>query len=490
MIKPVILPTDFFLFLLVLLMGFFLWQGREKPLAQKLWLSVLSRKGTVIALVILSFFLLIALLDSIHYRQALAPAKSGKIYYSVKTLSLLDTLIYPVGAKKEQSYSAPLALYAYNKRQERLADGRIVYDYPRLAYSGMHLKNNQDKTTDITQKSLMAILTASGLWVLFVIGLWFFKSFMCGKKNNLFAKQENKKSAFTINPYRLLQYALTEKVSHATEKNLFPVKTFYLTVWCLLFFICLAFSLGKAYHLLGTDSIGEDVFYQTVKSIRTALVIGTLTTLIMLPLAIMLATVAGYFKGWVDDLVQYLYTTLSAIPGVLLIVASVLMLQVIIEKHTEFFSTIDLRADVRLFALCAILGVTTWTTLCRLLRAETLKLSEMDYVHAANCLGVSTPKIILRHIVPNLMHIILITIAMDFSVLVLAEAVLSYVGVGVDPSTYSFGNMINRARSELAREPVVWWSLSGAFIFMFALVLSANIFENSVRDALDPRNNR
>jgi len=104
-----------------------------------------------------------------------------------------------------------------------------------------------------------------------------------------------------------------------------------------------------------------------------------------------------------------------------------------------------------------ILGITSWTGLCRLLRAETLKIREIDYVQAAHAMGVKHRKTISRHIIPNVMHIILITVVLDFSSLVLAEAVLSYVGVGVDPTTMSWGNMINSARLELAREPIVWW---------------------------------
>jgi peptide/nickel transport system permease protein len=142
---------------------------------------------------------------------------------------------------------------------------------------------------------------------------------------------------------------------------------------------------------------------------------------------------------------------------------------------------------VRLLFLCLILGVTSWTTLCRLLRGETLKLREVDYVQAARALGVRHAQIMARHIVPNVMHIVLITVVLDFSGLVLAEAVLSYVGVGVDPSMNSWGNMINGARLEMAREPPVWWSLAAAFTFMFGLVLPANLFSDAVRDAFDPR---
>jgi peptide/nickel transport system permease protein len=114
----------------------------------------------------------------------------------------------------------------------------------------------------------------------------------------------------------------------------------------------------------------------------------------------------------------------------------------------------------------------------------------MDYVTAARAFGVSRWRIMARHIVPNLTHIILISVVLDFSGLVLAEAVLSYVGVGVDPTMYSWGNMINQARLEMAREPMVWWSLFSAFAFMFVLVLAANLFSDRVQHVLDPRNER
>jgi peptide/nickel transport system permease protein len=246
-------------------------------------------------------------------------------------------------------------------------------------------------------------------------------------------------------------------------------------------------ALAAHYHVLGTDKVGQDILYQALKSVRTALVIGTLTTLVMLPFALMFGIMAGYLRGWVDDVVQYVYTTLSSIPGVLLIAGAVLTMQVWIETHPELFSTTEQRADVRLLALCIILGITSWTGLCRLLRGESLKLREMEYIQAAQAFGVSQWRIMSRHLLPNVMHIVLIAVVMDFSGLVLAEAVLSYVGVGVDPSMISYGTMINNARLEMAREPMVWWSLAAAFFFMLVLVLSANLFADAVRDAFDPR---
>ena len=191
-----------------------------------------------------------------------------------------------------------------------------------------------------------------------------------------------------------------------------------------------------------------------------------------------------------DDVIQYIYTVLSSIPSVLLIAATVLIMQVYIEAHPEWFSTSAERADLRLLFLCLILGVTSWTGLCRLLRGETLKLRELEYIQAAQAFGVSSARILTRHIMPNVMHIVLIAMVMDFSGLVLAEAVLSYVGVGVDPTTMSFGTLINSARMEMGREPMVWWTLAAAFGFMLVLVLTANLFADAIRDAFDPRLNR
>ena len=260
-----------------------------------------------------------------------------------------------------------------------------------------------------------------------------------------------------------------------------PWRAVLITLAVMLVLIGAAVSLAGKYHVFGTDKVGQDVLYLSLKSVRTGLVIGTLTTLVMLPFALLLGVMAGYFRGWVDDVIQYVYTTLSSIPGVLLIAAFILMMQVYVETHPDLFDTTAARADIRLLFLCLILGVTSWTGLCRLLRGETLKLREMEYIQAAHAFGVSRWRVITRHILPNVMHIVLIAVAMDFSGLVLSEAVLSYVGVGVDPSMISFGTMINAARLEMAREPMVWWSLAAAFLFMLALVLRANLFADAVR---------
>ncbi|HTL52128.1 MAG TPA: ABC transporter permease [Planctomycetota bacterium] len=222
-------------------------------------------------------------------------------------------------------------------------------------------------------------------------------------------------------------------------------------------------------HLLGTNQIGVDVLYMCFKGVRTAMVLGALTTLMAAIFATIFGIMAGFFGGLLDDLIQYVYITVGSIPDVLLIIA---------------FISVFGRG---LFQLCAIMGITSWVGLCRLLRAETLKLRETDYVMAARALGVPWYKILVAHILPNVLHIILISLVLRFSSLVLAEAVLSYIGVGLDPSTISWGNMINSAKEELSRDPIVWWILLGAFLSILALVFPANLLGDQVRDALDPR---
>ena len=226
------------------------------------------------------------------------------------------------------------------------------------------------------------------------------------------------------------------------------------------------------------------MLFRALKGCRVGLIVGILTTLIATPLAILFGIAAGYLGGRADDAVQYVYTTLSSIPSILLIAAVMLIVTTSVEKaHTVY------AGDTRLVWLCVILGIGSWTGLCRLIRGETLKLRENEYVQAAEALGVSPLKIMFRHILPNVSHIVLISVVLRFSGLVLAEAILAYVGIGVDPSMDSWGNMINAARLEISRDPIVWWNLLAAFVFMFGLVLPANIFGDAVRDALDPRLN-
>jgi len=130
------------------------------------------------------------------------------------------------------------------------------------------------------------------------------------------------------------------------------------------------------------------------------------------------------------------------------------------------------------------LAVTGWVSCCRLARGETLKIRELDFVHAARALGVSEWRILWRHVLPNLTHLVVITFVLTFSQLVLSEAVLSWLGLGLDGS---WGQMIDQARDELSRDPVIGWNLGAASGALFVLILCVNRVGDAVRDVLDPR---
>lgn len=464
--KPVMLWTDALIYLLVAVVIAFAWYVRRKEHLLAPWRRVGHSASGMAALTLLVFFIATGLLDSVHFRPAVESKSSGngEKAYSVEVLSLLDVIATPLRTRVEKTYSAPFAARLYAKETVELAGGVQAREFPRLKFGGAHLQNpEQQLAADVAKRAL----AGAGLGLL----VW---CVLAALLNAILARRQREKFLQTF-------YAIVRGTTDV------PWKAVLITLGLILMLLGAALALSAHYHILGTDKVGQDVFYQSLKSIRTGLVIGTLTTLVMLPFALLLGIMAGYFRGWVDDVIQYLYTTLSSIPGVLLIAAAVLMMQVYVETHPDLFDTVAARADLRLLFLCIILGVTSWTGLCRLLRGETLKLREMEYIQAAHAFGVSHWRIISRHILPNVMHIVLIATVMEFSGLVLAEAVLSYVGVGVDPSMISFGTMINAARLEMAREPMVWWALFSAFSFMFALVLSANLFADAVRDAFDPR---
>ncbi len=462
---PVILWTDALVFLLVFLTSVFIWHVRGNAHLLTPWRRVGHSASGMSALTILVFFILIGLLDTLHFRPALEHKNiHGETVYSVEVLSVLDLLLTPLRTHVEKTYSAPLATHLYTKETFESPDGNQIRAFARLEFGGSHLTDpDSEYQSDINARIVKGIGLGLSCWIIFHVLLCL-----------IMARRTHQRFAVCF-----------QSIWRRTTE--IPWYAILITLAIILTLSGIVAMLATHYHVLGTDKVGQDVFYLSLKSIRVALIIGTLTTLIMLPFALLLGITAGYFRGWIDDIIQYIYTTLNSIPSVLLIAATILMMQVYIETHAENFETIAERADVRLLCLCIILGITSWTSLCRLLRGETLKLREMEYIQAAHAFGVSHWRIISRHILPNVMYIVLIATVMDFSGLVLAEAVLSYVGVGVDPSMISFGTMINAARLEMAREPMVWWTLLSAFGFMFILVLSANLFADAVQKALDPR---
>lgn len=434
------LVTDYcFLTVLLVCVILFGFSFRHKH-TRIAWQRLLQKPLAVSAGMVFLCFLTVGILDSIHAEWSYTEASGVE----TRRQTVLEHVLYPLGSLYEQTYSAPLSLHLHHQDVVILDNGTLHYEYPLLKYSKPFFKNAAERNQWVVQVLCGAAIVA----LLLALVLY-----------------------FVVNPRLFVHF-----------NALVPT----LTLFGCIFLTITLYCLSRKLHVLGTGKIGQDIFYYTIKSIRTGLVIGILTTLFMLPFALVLGVCAGYFGGRVDDLIQYVYTTLSSIPGVLLITASVLSMQTYIANHPEQFTTLAQSADARLLALCLILGVTSWTSLCRILRAEALKWRELDFVQAAKVLGSSSFTILRKHLLPNMIPIIIITLVLDFSFLVMAEAVLSYVGVGVSPLTISWGNMINGARLELARDPVIWWPIGAAFIFMFTLVLVSNLLVDALRDAFEP----
>ena len=464
--KFVLLWTDAAIWLLlVAVLAYGVSVLRNPELAAK-WGRVFRNGPALASSIILVLCLVVTLLDSVHYRPLLPAAlgvQNAKPAYDSRTRSLLDWTLADLLEARESTYSRPLAFVGFTK-ESLLVGGEVKRVAPRLQFGGSHLAQPEtDWVGDVVVRASQGLLAGFCLAALACLALV-----------AAVARGRGQSLSLAWGQIRAQQGQVPWHVALATLMALGIV-------------VGPATLLSGPYHLLGTDLTGNDVLYQSLKSIRTAFVIGTLATVATLPLAVVLGLLAGYFKGWVDELIQYIYTVLSSVPNVLLIAACVLMVQVFLDKNPDMFETGAERSDLKLFLLCAVLGLTGWAGLCRLLRAETLKLRELDYVQAAQAFGISHSRIMARHIFPNVAHLMLIVTVLEFSSLILYEAVLSYVGVGVDPSMNSFGGMINLARNEMSRDPVVWWSFASAFGFMVTLVLAANLFADGVRDAFDPR---
>lgn len=217
---------------------------------------------------------------------------------------------------------------------------------------------------------------------------------------------------------------------------------------------------------LGTDLFGRSVFYKVIHGTRIAMSVGLMTSLISIPIGVLFGSLAGYFGGWIDELIVWFYTTLSSIPNIMLLIA---IAYVMGKGMTSVYIAI---------------GATSWVGLARVIRGEVMKHKERDYVLAANSLGASHASRIFKHILPNVFHQVILNLSMQFQTAIRSEVILSYLGLGVQGQP-SWGVMIDDAKLELSRQ--VWWQLSGATFAMFFLILAFNIFGDALRDALDPK---
>jgi len=235
-------------------------------------------------------------------------------------------------------------------------------------------------------------------------------------------------------------------------------------------------TLGSFKRLFGTDWGGKSVLYKTLLGTKVSITVGFMANILAVPLGMILGAVAGYYGGKVDSFVVWLYTTLACIPGIIRLIAIKYAFQ-----DVDFLG-LDLSG---IHGLYIALALVTWIGTCRLVRAEVLKIRELDYVLAARAIGTPSFVILLRHVIPNVLHLGIIMFSLGFVGAVKAEVILSYLGLGVGVGTPSWGIMINAARMDLFQGR--WWGLTAAVGAMFFLVLALNIFGDRLRDALDPK---
>lgn len=241
-------------------------------------------------------------------------------------------------------------------------------------------------------------------------------------------------------------------------------------------------------HIMGTDYLGRDVFLRAVFASKTAVKVGIVASLIATVCGVSLGILSGYFGGTTDDIVVWIYSTFAAMPSLLFILAFALLVSkgfISGPLKTGFDSAARaLRTEPGMLAVYLGIGLTGWVGLCRVVRGETMRIRSMQYVQAAKTLGVSTPAVLFRYILPNLMHVVIIYFTMQFAMAIMTEVIVSYLGLGVQFEP-SWGTMIADGQEHLWRG--IWWEAGAATLFLFLLVLSLNILGDSLRDALDPR---
>ena len=250
-------------------------------------------------------------------------------------------------------------------------------------------------------------------------------------------------------------------------------------------------------YWLGTDEFGRSILEKTFLAAHVSMSVALWTNLLAVPLGMMFGAVAGYYGRWIDDFIVWIYTTLNAIPGIILLIAlkfafngKVLLewTKYNLDKYVfgihithQFDFSVNMDGMV---GIVIALGVLNWTGVCRLVRAETLKIRELDYVMAARATGHGGFGILLRHVMPNVMHLGIICFSLGFVGAITSEVILSYLGLGIQNAP-SWGRMINAARSELVVGR--WVEFAAAVGATFIIVLAWNIFGDRLRDALDPR---
>lgn len=233
-------------------------------------------------------------------------------------------------------------------------------------------------------------------------------------------------------------------------------------------------------HPFGTDLVGRDVLARTIYGGQISIAIGIISVTISVILGTVIGVVSGFFGGWVDAILSRITEALLAIPLLILL----LVLSTVLSKGSTTFNVLGREVSSTVVVIVGIIGFFSWMQLSRIVRAQVLSLKEQEYILAARALGVRNARIIMAHLLPNLIAPIVVSATLGIGTAIITEAYLSFLGFGVQPPTATWGNILTDSQSQIDE---VWWMWVAPGFFIVATVLAINFIGDGLRDALDPR---